>query len=715
MTTPYLVQRQQVTMAVESSEGVEASLANSDIIAPVYDVEYVPNFELDEREARQSSLSNVPNISGGRSATVRFTTEIKGSGTATTPPPNLSVPFRACGLEEHILASQVSYSIDSAENAVSATIEVREGSSTTDVKIKKIIGARGNVKILASKGDIVVAQFEFLGVYVEPSDTTIMRTNDPGTTLPKPFLSASIQFFSNSSLQIDNIEFDLGNTLTMRDDVNTSTGVFCAVITSRNSVGRIDPESVLTSTENFFNDLTTNTPGNLYWKLDGGSGNTFEFDALSNNLLNIQESDRDGIRVLDIEHQVGSLSNITTFSNGGGEDTLTGRKSGNSRISGSYAGGPIVSEDTDIDNPYGIFTIPTDCDTIPGYDCSAMDSSGNLYFTYVTSSVYRVRSVGRFGTLRWDVAAPVLSGSGPNMCICEDQNMVIYSKGDYVIAYGLSMTDGSLQFTGTYGGCRNSNNSMYGFENQPYFTCMNKGLNFISTVDGSYVYRRNFSGQSGVNFRAVENAVMSFANKGTDIYYCTPTVGGVWLTNAQPVTHNQSNLMVVKNTSNGKYECYTVTTSPSQVWSKSTAELNCTAMTVNTGAIDAENGYLYLAKYSGNYHRIIRINLATGIPDNERQMPWTTNNDGPLLFTGNDNYVMFFHTHSLGGSGLSLSFACADMENNTILWSKQITINNYESEYTGMSNFWWGGFGRMWWHHNNYNVSYPDKAGLWRV
>lgn len=299
----WLLQRQAIALEIEVVEGTAETLAGADLIAPIFEPEWVPNFTMAERRAISPSFSKKTQISGERSGTIRFATELKGSGTAGNVPPNLSKALRACGFAETIVATiSVTYA-PASENVPSVTMELFESGSDGTDKRHRIIGARGTVSFEAVKGSPVLARFEFTGRYVEPDEAVLLTPQPVPTPLPVSFLGAAFTFQGVGTLRVQNVTLDMANTVVMRNDANEATGNFSGIITDRVPVGSIDPEQVLISEANFFNDLTTNKEGILQYVLGSAAGNIVTVNVPKAQIINITPGDRDGIRIesMDIE------------------------------------------------------------------------------------------------------------------------------------------------------------------------------------------------------------------------------------------------------------------------------------------------------------------------------------------------------------------------------------------------------------------------------
>ena len=303
MVAPFLPRRQQIALKIETVEGTPEVLADGDVIAPVLDVEWTPEFIFFERDVLQPSLSRLPQIASEQLARISFSVEMKGAGGSAGFIPNIGNALRACGFAETVtLTTSVVYDPIS-EGFEAATIEVREGSIGSEFKIKQIVAARGTVSIEAVKGQIVLFVFEFTGRYVEPTEGVALTNPSPGLT-PLPFLNTGFSFFGVTTLKVEAVTLDIGNEVSIRNDANQPTGNFGAVITGRNPVGSIDPEQEDIATINFFNDLTTTTLGALTYQLGSVEGEKVAISAPSVQMLNVSEGERDDFRTEDIDLQL---------------------------------------------------------------------------------------------------------------------------------------------------------------------------------------------------------------------------------------------------------------------------------------------------------------------------------------------------------------------------------------------------------------------------
>lgn len=308
MAVPFIIQRRHIAVKIETTEGTDAVPTDTDVIAPAYDIEYTPTFEMFEREILQASFSRLTQIAGERSAVISFAVELKGAnGAVDAVAGHLSAPLKACGMAETVNATtNVTYAPASSFGTNnSVTIEIRTSTVGTEAQSTKILGARGTFSIEATKGDVILVRFEFTGKYVEPTTVSVSQfvTPSPGAT-PLAFLNAAFSYDAVSTLKIQNATLDIGNTVSLRNDVNDAEGNRSAIIVARSPVGSIDPELDLTTIFNSYNRLTSETEGILTYTLNGGTGNTVVVTAPKVQIVNIAQGDRDGLRIQTLDLQL---------------------------------------------------------------------------------------------------------------------------------------------------------------------------------------------------------------------------------------------------------------------------------------------------------------------------------------------------------------------------------------------------------------------------
>ncbi len=307
MANTFSTRRRQLAVKVETVFGTDAVVAAADLIEPIFDLEYSAEVEQFEREIIKEVFSPVAQIPGERSATISFSTELKGSGTAGTEPAHLDAPLRGCGFARtDVVATSNTYNLVST-GIESVTLEIREIEDDSDSLVKKILGGCGTVEIVAEKGQPVLLNFEFIGKYVEPyriaSPGALSPSPGFGLT-PEPFLNVSFEFLGVSTLLVQAVSLDAGIECTLKNDINDPTGNIGAVVTARSPSGSINPEQVNTDVYNPWAEWTSATEGLLKYVLGATAGNIVTVQAPKAQIVGLGDGDRDTIRTNEIDLQL---------------------------------------------------------------------------------------------------------------------------------------------------------------------------------------------------------------------------------------------------------------------------------------------------------------------------------------------------------------------------------------------------------------------------
>lgn len=278
----------------ETTEGTAIALTGEDANNLIMDPKFDADIPMFKRKFLNNSLSPQGQIATTRGSAIAFKLEVKGSGAAGTAPA-CGKYLKACGMKETVVAAtSVTYTPESAlANIPTMTIATyRDGLS------KLMKGARGNLKYSAKAGEPGLFELEFVGVDVDVTDVAMPTPSGVESTIPFPLLSAN---FSIAAFQafISQLQFDLGNTLERRGDINQSSGFISTLLTDREPKGSFDPEDELVATHDFYGRWKNNTTGILTWKHGTVAGNIITFNVPKAQYTKIAESDRNGIATLN--------------------------------------------------------------------------------------------------------------------------------------------------------------------------------------------------------------------------------------------------------------------------------------------------------------------------------------------------------------------------------------------------------------------------------
>lgn len=123
-------------------------------------------------------------------------------------------------------------------------------------------------------------------------------------TIP-PILQCSDLKFGSLEPIVQNISFDVGNEVTMRQSINSCDGYAPAYISSRNPRLTLNPEVVSPEDYDFYGALVAGSVidgTSVKWGSEAGNTIVLTFDKLQ--IQSISDGDRDGISIFDIEATV---------------------------------------------------------------------------------------------------------------------------------------------------------------------------------------------------------------------------------------------------------------------------------------------------------------------------------------------------------------------------------------------------------------------------
>jgi len=256
-----LTRRRVVAARIETTEGTGVALVAADggilAIEPRVDVD----IRTVDRNPAMATLSKLASLRGAQSARITFRIEMKGAGSAysATVLPALGRYLRACGFAETVVTTAGAETVTYRPASVgvpSLTIGCYE-----DGVVKRIIGARGNVRVVSRNGEPVFAEFDFLGVWDGVADGALLSPTYEGTV--PPVLQSGLFTVAGYSAIISNFEIDIANTLALREDINRAAGFASTRIVDRKPAGRFDPEMTTIATHDWYGRWRAGVAGAL--------------------------------------------------------------------------------------------------------------------------------------------------------------------------------------------------------------------------------------------------------------------------------------------------------------------------------------------------------------------------------------------------------------------------------------------------------------------
>lgn len=287
-----LTRKRTILAKLESSYGVDPTPTGSANAILVRNLSITPlNAELASRDLVRPYLGASEQLIASNYVSVEFEVEMAGSGTAGTAPAYGPL-LQACGLLETDGASDVTYTPVSASFA-SVTLYYN-----VDGVLHKVTGARGNVELNISAGQIPVFKFTFTGLYNAPTDTaapsvtytsfqTPLAANNDNTT--------GFSLFSYSGA-LSSMNLNLNNQVQYR----TLIGAEDVLLTDRQASGQVVFEAPTIAAKDFFSLALGTTLGALDITHGVTAGNKVQITSSRVDISNPTYQDQNGIQMLQV-------------------------------------------------------------------------------------------------------------------------------------------------------------------------------------------------------------------------------------------------------------------------------------------------------------------------------------------------------------------------------------------------------------------------------
>lgn len=252
------IKRELLIAKVEAIYGTDAAPTGADAIL-VESVSYTADrLRMVRRPSIHASLGEFQQIYGGSLGGLTFTCEVKGSGAAGTAP-EVGPFLRACGLKETIAAgASVSYQPTSTD-IESCTIHYYEAAAGGASQVRHILlGCRGNVEFTWQAGDLLRANFTFVGRRSNPSDEVVPAPTFDLTT-PVAIRAMATTVGGVAGLIIQRYALNLNNQIEVPDSVNDADGYGEISLNGRDPALDLGRHNELVATIAPWADMTSDT------------------------------------------------------------------------------------------------------------------------------------------------------------------------------------------------------------------------------------------------------------------------------------------------------------------------------------------------------------------------------------------------------------------------------------------------------------------------
>ena len=261
----------------------------------------------DPRDLVLPFFGNQGEIVGGQYVTGKFQVELAGGGAAGTAP-KYGPALKAAGMSETIVAvTSVTYAM------------VSSGEVSTDLyfyldgRVHKVLGCLMSAKFVMEAGKAPYVEFNFMGLYVTPSDSANPALTLTGWTKPVAFnkVNTTTLTLHGFAIKASKVEIDLGNVLDYFNRPNSEAIRW----TDRLAKATFTFEEELIAGKDFWTPVNAETTGALSIIHGATAGNINTFAAANVQLTRPKMSQERGIAMLTLE---GNLKPSTA-----GNDELT--------------------------------------------------------------------------------------------------------------------------------------------------------------------------------------------------------------------------------------------------------------------------------------------------------------------------------------------------------------------------------------------------------
>lgn len=287
-TAPLLSRNKKFAFKLETTTGTFISLGATNATTRVLNPSVNYDIELIEREDTES-LSDPAAEFGARSAKVAFQTWMHGSGTSGSAPAWADL-LKACGMT----ATSLAYAPNTG-----ATDTLSFGCYYAGSRAKFAAGAMGTAVFKLTRGQHTTIDWNFTGKYVAASASSLTTPTYDTVIAPRTVATFTL---GGTTYRVPEFEFDLGNTVILREDITDATGYRAAYITNRSPRIRVTPEASALGTKDWYADMIAGTTSAGVLTVGSSAGNTIAFSFPKLQLLSPpNESDRNGMLVETLE------------------------------------------------------------------------------------------------------------------------------------------------------------------------------------------------------------------------------------------------------------------------------------------------------------------------------------------------------------------------------------------------------------------------------
>lgn len=300
---PLIKKRFLVLFKIESTPGTDPTPTAGSNACMVEKLEIKQVTDPGERSGASGSGMDPSRVQGGCFLEATFEMELKGSGTAGTPPAETAL-LQVCGFKvTNTPATSDSYSLDITDGKTGTGYFYRDG------KLFEANYCMGSVVISKEGRRPPRGKFRIIGLWVPAVDSSL-----PAPTLPstKPVALGQTLTFGGVTPKVKSWEIDPGTDVQMLTDDLATYGYWRAKIVGFAPMFKLQVEEELVATRDDHANALINT--GLAWDGTIGTtaGNKIDVNMAKCHINEIGPGEAEGVSVLDISGQARGSTDAAT-------------------------------------------------------------------------------------------------------------------------------------------------------------------------------------------------------------------------------------------------------------------------------------------------------------------------------------------------------------------------------------------------------------------
>jgi Phage tail tube protein len=305
----------------ESTYGVDASPGATNVIPTVGDsLTYEVQSTATDRKAMDGTHDRIAGFNTMAHVVLKFRYELRGNGLIQNGSPANPVEIDPLLQAAHLIPS---YNAEPVPGSGYGSVDyfpaifTDSGPSLTcywwsGLKLHKLLGGKVDFKLTVEVGKVYIMEFTVTGKYLAVADASL-PTGVTFNSQKPPLADGSTALIGDFTGIFSKFELELGNRISLRKSMTSPDGIAGFVITGSTPKGRIDPETVASTTHPFWTDWKKSTLFNIL--LIGGShnGNQFVIECDWLEWKSVNYATRDEVRIHQGEFNIVQGGDVSPF------------------------------------------------------------------------------------------------------------------------------------------------------------------------------------------------------------------------------------------------------------------------------------------------------------------------------------------------------------------------------------------------------------------